>query len=308
MPESQKPFKKIAILGGGGVMGHGIALACLARSDAHVTLISRKQETIDHGFGLIEDGPFGLQKALSRGKLTEDQIGNMRGRLDGTIDLAAGLSGVDLIFESVAEILDTKQTLLAEAERVSPDDVIIATNTSSFMISELAGKLENPSRLVGTHWFYPSNIMPLVEVARSALVKPQTLDRVVAFLKELGKKPVVVNDSPGFFMTRFINNYLAEAIRLVELGICGPAEVDEMVKTGLGWPMGVFELLDDSSFDAFYHAQHYLFETCGERYAVPPLARKVYTSGYQGAPDMKPGSRGGWYDFMGVDRKPANDR
>ncbi|HEV3025694.1 MAG TPA: 3-hydroxyacyl-CoA dehydrogenase family protein, partial [Pirellulales bacterium] len=127
-------------------------------------------------------------------------------------------------------------------------------------------------------------------------------------LSAIGKKPVVVMDSPGFFMTRFVNNYIAEAIRLVELGVAGPAEVDEMVKTGLGWPMGVFELLDDAAaFDSFYHAQEYLHQTCGERYAIPPLARKVFTAGYRGAPKLKPGSRGGWYDFLGL-RRPTKER
>jgi 3-hydroxybutyryl-CoA dehydrogenase len=133
-------------------------------------------------------------------------------------------------------------------------------------------------------------------------VDENALAGVVDYLRAIGKRPVVVKDSPGFFMTRFVNNYLAEAIRLVELGIAGPAEIDEMVKTGLGWPMGVFELLDASSFEAFYHAQEYLNETCGERYAVPPLARQAFKAGYLGSPDAKPGSRGGWYDFLGVER------
>ncbi len=82
-----------------------------------------------------------------------------------------------------------------------------------------------------------------------------------------------------------------------------PREIDEMVKAGLGWPMGIFELLDDgAAFDSFYHAQEYLFETCGERYAIPPLARKVFLAGYKGNPKLKPGSKGGWYDFLGVER------
>jgi 3-hydroxybutyryl-CoA dehydrogenase len=171
------------------------------------------------------------------------------------------------------------------------------------MIAELAGALDDPGRLVGTHWFYPANVMPLVEVARSGLSREEVVDQVLGFLRVIGKRPVLVGDAPGFFMTRFINTFIAEAIRLVELGVAGPAEVDEMVKTGLGWPMGVFELLDDTaSFDSWYHAQEYLFETCGERYAIPPLARRVFLSGHRGAPALKPGSRGGWYEYLGVTR------
>jgi 3-hydroxybutyryl-CoA dehydrogenase len=302
---AENSFKRVAIMGGGGLMGHGIALACLQGSDAQVVLISRREETVAHGRDLIENGPFGLKRAVERGKLEEGQLGGILERLSGTTDYAEGLAGADLVFETIPEVVDLKQDALAEAEKLVSPDTLFASNTSSIMISELAAKLERPGNVVGTHWFYPANVLPLIEVGRSELSDQSAIDRVVGYLSAIGKKPVVVKDAPGFFMTRFINNYLAEAIRLVELGIAGPAEVDEMCKTGLGWPMGVFELLDDTaSFDSFYHAQEYLFETCGERYAIPPLARKVFLAGYRGNPKLKPGSRGGWYDFLGAERPP----
>ena len=295
-------FGNVAILGGGGLMGHGIALACLQGSDATVTIISRRQESVDHGLSLIENGPFGLAKGIERGKLTKDAAEAILGRLSGTTDYAEGLGSADLVFETIPENVSTKHEALVAAETYAPD-AVFATNTSSIMISELSAPLKTPGRLVGTHWFYPSNVMPLVEVARSELTDEDNLNNVVGYLKAIGKKPIVVGDAPGFFMTRFINNYIAEAIRLVELGIAGPAEVDEMCKTGLGWPMGVFELLDDAAaFDSYYQAQTYLHETCGERYAIPPLARKVFLAGYKGNPKLKPGSRGGFYDFLGVER------
>ncbi len=283
-------------------MGHGIALACLQHSDAEVSIISRRKETVEHGLGLILEGRFGLARAVEKGRLTDEEAADARSRLSGTTSYEEGLAGADVVFETVPEVLDTKHEVLREAERRSPHDAVLATNTSSILIAELAAPLDDPSRLVGTHWFYPANVLPLVEVARSAFVDEDALTGVVAYLSAIGKRPVVVKDSPGFFMTRFINNFLAEAIRLVELGIAGPAEIDEMVKTGLGWPMGVFELLDASSFEAFYHAQEYLHDTCGERYAVPPLARQAFSAGYLGSKDLKPGSRGGWYDFLGVEQ------
>jgi len=303
MSEKTASFKKVAILGGGGLMGHGIALSCLQRSDAEVTIISRRDETVKHGMDLIENGQYGLGVAVKRGKLSEEGRDDIRARLTGTTDYAEGLAGADLVFETIPEVVDLKHKALLEAEKHASEDAVIASNTSSIMIAELSAPLKNPGRVVGTHWFYPANIMPLVEVGRSELTNKEALDSVVAYLRQIGKKPVVVKDAPGFFMTRFVNNYLAEAIRLVELGIAGPAEIDEMCKNGLGWPMGVFDFLDDTaSFDSFYHAQEYLFETCGERYAVPPLARKVFKSGYKGDPALKPGSRGGWYDFLGIEK------
>lgn len=300
-------IRRVAILGGGGLMGHGIALACLQGSEAEVAIVSRRDESVRHGIELVESGPFGLERGIAKGRITEEQAAEARQRLSGTTDYADGLAGADLVFETVPEVVGTKHQVLVDAARHAPETAVFATNTSSILISELAAPLEDPSRLVGTHWFYPANVMPLVEVARSAPVDEDALDLVVAFLRHIGKKPVVVRDSPGFFMTRFVNNYLAEAIRLVELGIAGPAEVDEMCKTGLGWPMGVFEFLDDTaSFDSFYHAQEYLHETCGERYAIPPLARQVFLAGYKGSPRLKPDSRGGWYDFLGIPRAESS--
>lgn len=301
-----RPPTKIAIIGGGGVMGHGIALSCLQQSAAQVSIISHRQESVDHGIDLILNGRFGLARGVEKGRITEEHADEARARLSGTTSWEEGLEGVDLIFETVPEIVDIKHDVLTTAERLSPEGAVIATNTSSILIAELAAPLEDPSRLVGTHWFYPANVLPLVEVARSSFVNDDALTGVVDYLRAIGKRPVVVKDSPGFFMTRFINNYLAEAIRLVELGIAGPAEIDEMVKTGLGWPMGVFELLDASSFEAFYHAQEYLNETLGERYAVPPLAHQAFKAGYLGSSDAKPGSRGGWYDFLGVERSDGS--
>ncbi len=296
-------MKKVAILGGGGLMGHGLALACLRSPDTNVVLVSRRQESLDHGMELLRSGPFGIERGVARGKVTRDQGDQMLARATGTLDYADGLAGADLVFESVPEVLSLKRDVLAAAEAVLPVGAIIASGTSAMMISELAGALGDPGRLVGTHWFYPANVMPLVEVSSGELTRPDALERVVAFLGAIGKTAVPVRDSPGFFMTRFINVYIAEAIGLVELGVAGLAEIDQMVKAGLGWPMGVFELLDDTaSFDSWYHAQEYLQQTCGERYRIPPLARKVFTAGYLGNPSLKPGSRGGWYDFLGVER------
>jgi len=172
------------------------------------------------------------------------------------------------------------------------------------MIGELAGAIRHAERLIGTHWFCPSNVMPLVEVVRSERTAPSVVEATLAYLRKIRKKPIVVRDSPGFFTTRFINLFLAEAMRVVDEGICGIEDVDEMVKTGLGWPMGVFELLDKTAtFDSFYHVQEYLQQTLGERWAVPPLARRVMSSGYRGVATLKPGSRGGWYDYYKKEMK-----
>jgi len=300
MPWSE--IRRIVVIGGGGLMGHGIVAACLVgHPSAEVHLVSRRKESLEHGMALLRTGPFGLEGLVRKGKMTGEALAAALARVRPGLDIAAAAGEAQLIFETVPEVLDAKHAVLREVDAAAPRSAVIATNTSSIMIGELAGALAHPERLVGTHWFYPANVMPLVEVARSEQTAAGVVDATVDFLTRIRKKPVVVNDAPGFFTTRFINLFIAEAMRSVESGICGIAEVDEMVKTGLGWPMGVFELLDKTaSFDSWYHAQEYLHATLGERYAVPPIARRVFGAGYRGAPALKPGSRGGWYDYFGI--------
>jgi 3-hydroxybutyryl-CoA dehydrogenase len=301
-------IRRIAVIGGGGLMGHGIVAACLTgHPDAEIRLVSRREESLAHGMTLLESGPFGLAGLVRKGKLTDEALKEALARVRPTLDLAAAVQDADLIFETVPEVVSAKHAVLARAEAAAPESAIIATNTSSIMIGEIGRALARPERLIGTHWFYPANVMPLVEVARSAQTAQGVVDATVAFLTGLRKKPVVVNDAPGFFTTRFINLFIAEAMRSVEQGICGIAEVDEMVKTGLGWPMGVFELLDKTaSFDSWYHAQAYLHEELGERWAIPEIAQRVFGEGFRGDPALKPGSRGGWYDYFRA--APKGDR
>jgi 3-hydroxybutyryl-CoA dehydrogenase len=288
---------KVAVIGGAGVMGHGIAIACL-RKGHEVTIISRRPESVARGLELVADGDYGLWGAVRRGKLDDHEVEAMLARLRGTCDLEAGVACADVVFESVDEDLELKQAVLRDAESAAPAHALLASGTSAIMIAELARGLADPSRLAGTHWFFPANVMTLVEVPRSELVSPKVHADVVEFLVSLGKRPVVVRDSPGFFLTRFVNTWVAEAIRLIEEGIAGPPEIDEMVKSGLGWPMGIFELMDSSGgFDAWYDAQTYLRARCGERYDIPALAEQARVAGYRGDPKVKPDSRGGWHTF-----------
>ncbi len=297
--------RRITVIGGGGSMGHGIVLACIQGGPYEVMILSRREETCRHGLHLIKDGPYGLSKAIERGKVTLEQAEEMFAKVKTSTGYAEALKEADIVFESIGEDVKLKKQCFQEVERYAPDHCIIASGTSSIMISEMAGAMTKLHRnLVGTHWFFPSNIMRLVEVGRSELTSEDAYQLIMVFLTKIGKKPIPVKDSPGFFMTRFINTYITEAIRLVELGVASISDIDEMNKAGSGWPMGVFQLLDETaSFDAYYHAQVYLHETLGERYRVPALARKVFEAGYIGNPQLKPGSKGGWYDFFGEERR-----
>jgi 3-hydroxybutyryl-CoA dehydrogenase len=302
---SETAIRRVTVIGGGGLMGHGIVLACInADPEVEVTLMSHRQTSAEHGLALVAEGPYGLAGLVKKGKISEDEARARLARVKITTDLQASVAQADLIFESLPEVVADKCRVLHDIDVAARPEAIIASGTSAIMIAELAGAIGNGARLIGTHWFAPSNIMPLVEVVRSEQTAPAVVDATLAYLRKIRKKPVVVRDSPGFFTTRFINLFLAEAIRVVDEGVCGIEDIDEMVKTGLGWPMGVFELLDKTAtFDSFYHVQEYLQETLGERWAVPPLARRVMSSGYRGVATLKPGSRGGWYDYYKKEMK-----
>ena len=136
--------------------------------------------------------------------------------------------------------------MFAEIEKHCPADALIASNTSSIMIGELAARAASPHRFIGTHWFYPAQVMKLVEVAAGERTSAATLKRTLGLLAAWGKVAVVVADRPGFFMTRFINLFVEEAIRLVQDGVTTARDIDTMTKLGLGWPLGLFELIDST--------------------------------------------------------------
>jgi 3-hydroxybutyryl-CoA dehydrogenase len=288
----------VAILGGNGVMGQSIALA-LAQRGIQVRLWGRSPERLTQAIENMWSGPFGWETAITKKKVSYSTAVTQRSLVTWSTDLAEIVEGVDLVIESVSESPALKREIFARVEPLIANETIIASNTSSIMVAEMAGALHNAARLLAVHWFYPANIMGLVEVVPSRITNPDVLGFVIERLKRWGKKPQVVKDSPGFFMTRFINAFVREAWQLVDEGIATAEQVDLMLKEGLGWPMGVFELQDRTgSFEAWYRVQAYLGETLGGRYNIPALARACYMAGYRGDPTIKPESRGNDRDFL----------
>lgn len=288
----------VAILGGNGVMGQSIALA-LAQRGIQVRLWGRSPERLTHAIKNMWSGPFGWEDAITKKKVSYSTAVTQRSLVTWATDLAEIVEGVDLVIESVSESPALKREIFARVEPLIANETIIASNTSSIMVAEMAGALRYAERLLAVHWFYPANIMRLVEVVPSRITNPEVLEIVIERLNRWGKSPQVVKDSPGFFMTRFINTFVREAWQLVDEGIATAEQVDLMLKEGLGWPMGVFELQDRTgSFEAWYQVQSYLGETLGDRYNMPALARACYMAGYRGNPAIKPESRGNDRDFL----------
>jgi len=293
-------LEDIKVIGvvGAGVMGHGIAQVA-ARTGYGVVMVDVSEEVLKKAMELIESGPFGLKRLVEKGKMSEDEAKAVMSRIKTSTSLEA-LKDADFVIEAVTEKADLKKKIFAELDKICKPETIIASNTSAIMISDLATAVERKDRFIGMHWFNPAPVMKLIEVIRGALTSDETFNLTVELSKKMGKVPIEAGDGPGFFTTRFINSWLVEAIRLFEIGIGGIKEIDEMCKLAFGFPMGPFELMDLIGLDTVLHIAEYMYEETKEKhYAAPITLKKLVLSGYVG---RKPGSRGGWYDFYGIEK------
>ena len=245
-----RPPERVAVLGA-GTMGAGIAL-CFARAGSGVTLASRRAATLDAARGRIGRSLAQLARA---GALHACSAAEISSRIASSLDLEAAVDGAELVIESVVEDLAVKQEVLARAERAATSGAVIATDTSSIRIDELAAALSRPERFAGMHWFNPPELVPLVEVVSGATTESGVVERLIGWARALGKRPVHVRrDVEGFIANRIQYAVFREAFALVEAGVCDYAAVDEVIKAGLGarWAaVGPFESLDLAGLDVY---------------------------------------------------------
>jgi 3-hydroxybutyryl-CoA dehydrogenase len=256
---------------GSGIMGSGIAETA-ATNGFEVVLRSRNQSTADATLAAIEKS---LNRQVEKGKRTETERDEALARVSGTSNLAA-LRDTDLVIESVVEDLAVKKELFNELDRITKDGTILATNTSTLPVVELAMQTGRPDRVCGVHFFNPAPVMSLVELVRPITASEETLAAVRAFAEACGKTPVTVKDQAGFVVNALLFPYLNNAVRLYEQGVASIADIDTAMKGGCGFPMGPFALLDlvglDTSLailDALYH------EFKDPNYAAVPLLRRM---------------------------------
>ncbi len=291
--------KKIGVIGA-GTMGHGIAQSCLLAGYT-VYLVDIDKKLLEKALKMIREGPFGLMKLVEKGKLDSNLIDDIVGRIKATTDYDEFCKNVDVVIEAVPEDPELKKKIFKLLDGKCPEKTVFASNTSGIMITELATAVERKDRFVGMHWFNPAPVMPLIEVIRGSLTSDKTLDLIVELSKKLGKIPIKANDGPGFYTTRFIAAYLFEAIRIFEAGIADIKDMDEMTKLAFRHPMGPFELMDLIGLDTLLHIGEYMYRITQEPQYKPPLAlRKLVLSGYIGDARFKPGSKGGWLDYVKV--------
>jgi 3-hydroxybutyryl-CoA dehydrogenase len=256
---------RVAVVGA-GTMGHGIAfVAALAGCD--VALNDSRADALPQARAKIDDL---LAGAVKRGKLTEEESALAAGRVHVERALEDAVRDAGLIIEAVVEDLSVKQRLLAEIERAAPAGALLASNTSSFSIGQIATTLKQPGRLVGMHFFNPVHIMKLVEVVTHGRADPGVTDRAVTFARLLGKEPIVVKDSPGFASSRLGVVLGLEAMRMLEQGVASAEDIDKAMELGYNHPMGPLKLTDLVGLDVRLAIAEYLHATLKLPHYEPP--------------------------------------
>ena len=280
-----------------GTMGAGIA-EVFARSGLPVVAVEADPQALAKGIATLDAS---LGKAVTRGRLTEDERAEIIGRVTAGAKLA-DLSAVDLVVEVVPERFAIKRQVVAELDQICRPDAIIATNTSSLSVTAIAGGSAHPARVVGMHFFNPAPVMRLVEVVTTVLTDPAVAVAVTELAERLGKTPVRVTDRAGFVANALLLPYLNHAVRLLETGSASREDIDMAATEGIGLPMGPLALLDliglDTSLAILETLQH---EFGGTRYTPAPLLRRLTDAGRVG---RKAG--GGFYDYQGKRSAPGD--
>ena len=279
--------RKVGVIGC-GIMGSGI-VEVSAKAGAEVTYVEVDDEQVEKGRARIEKS---LNRAVERGKLSEDDRGGILSSIHGTADFE-DIGDSDLVIEAATENLDTKLEIFKVIDGITRDDIVLATNTSSLPIVQLGMQTKRPDRVVGMHFFNPPPIMPLLELVRSITTSDETVDFARGMGERLGKTTVMAKDRAGFIVNYLLTYYLNSAVRMVEEGFASKEDIDTAVKLGLSHPMGPFELLDLIGLDTMMSVAEVLYEEFRDPdVAPPPLARRMVAAGFLGRKTGK-----GFYDY-----------
>ena len=273
---------------GSGIMGSGIAQVA-AQSGYEVVLRSRSQATADATHASLVKA---LGKLVDKGRLEAADAEAIAGRVTPVEDLAA-LADCDLVIESVVEDLATKRELFTQLDGIVKDGAILATNTSTLPVVEMAVATNRPDRVCGIHFFNPAPMMSLVEVVRPLTASDETIAEALAFSTACGKSPVTVADQAGFIVNALLFPYLNNAVRLLEAGVASAEDIDSAMKGGCNFPMGPLALLDLVGLDTSVAILDALYEEFKDQnYAAVPVLRRMVAAGHLGRKSGK-----GFYDY-----------
>lgn len=280
-------IKKVGVVGC-GLMGSGI-VEVLARNGYDVTVREVEESFLRKGLSRIEQS---TQRALDRKKISGEQRDAALSRVRGTLNLEE-LAASDFVIEAVIEDLKLKKDLFERLDKITRPEVILASNTSSLAIIEMAAVTNKPDKVIGMHFFNPVPVMTLLEIIRSFVTGDLTYETTRALGESLGKQVIVAKDIPGFIVNALLVPYQLEAIRFYENGMASKEDIDTGVRLGLAHPMGPLELCDFVGLDTILHVADEMFaETKDPKYAAPTLLRRMVTAGHLGRKSGK-----GFYDY-----------
>jgi len=280
-------IEKLGLVGF-GQMGSGIGQIA---AGAGIKVVAREvsDDAFKKGMGYITKS---LDKAIERGKADQALKDKVLGNISGTTELK-DLADCDLVIEAVVENMDVKQKIFEELDGLCKKDAILASNTSSLSISDMASVTERRDRVVGLHFFNPVPIMKLCEVVKTIDTSDATFDTAYKFAEGLGKVCVTAKDSPGFVVNVLLVPYLLDAIRQLERGLASKEDIDNGMMYGCGHPMGPLTLTDFIGLDTILYIADIMFEEFKDgHYSAPPLLRRMVNAGYMGKKSGR-----GFYDY-----------
>lgn len=270
-------IKTIMVIGA-GQMGAGIAQVCAA-SGYTVYLNDLKQEFLDKGLERIEKN---LSKQVSKERITQEDLNGTMERLRATTDLQDA-KHVDIVIEAAVENMEVKCNLFARLDEIAQSHTLLATNTSSLPITEIAASTKRPEKVIGMHFMNPVPVMKLVEIIRGLATTDESYQAVEKLAVDLGKTAVEVNDFPGFVSNRILMPMINEAIYTVYEGVASPEDIDSVMKLGMNHPMGPLTLADFIGLDTCLYIMETLQEGFGDdKYRPCPLLRKYVKAGWLG--------------------------
>jgi len=280
-------IKKVGVVGC-GLMGAGIVEAS-ARANYEVVVREINDELLQKGLGRIQKS---LTTAVARGKVTQEQADQALARIHGTLNLA-DFAGCDLVVEAAVENMGLKKEIFSELDQIAPPHTILASNTSSLCVTEMASVTRRGDKVLGIHFFNPVPVMPLIEFVRTILTSDETMQIAQQFGASLGKTMVTAKDTPGFIVNRLLIPYLLDAVKIYEDGLASKEDIDTAIKLGLNHPMGPLTLLDFVGLDTTLFIADAMYEEYKDpRYAAPPLLRRMVLAGQMGRKSGK-----GFYSY-----------
>jgi 3-hydroxybutyryl-CoA dehydrogenase len=280
-------IKKVGVVGC-GLMGSGIVEVC-AKAGYEVVVSEITDEFLQGGMDRLNRS---LSRAVSKGKVTQEEMEAALARVKGTTD-TADFAPCDLLIEAAIENMELKRKIFAELDDILRPEAIIGSNTSSLCITEMASATKRGDKVLGIHFFNPVPLMPLLELVRTILTSDETLAIAQEFGQSVGKNTVVAKDTPGFIVNRLLIPYLLHAVKIYEDGLATREDIDTAIKLGLNHPMGPLTLLDLVGLDTALFIADAMFEEFKDpRYAAPPLLRRMVLAGHLGRKSGK-----GFYDY-----------